>query len=59
MRVANFLLADQNLEAHELYRLADAPVVVLVTQANGDAVIQKLPSSTSSLPTMARRASSS
>jgi hypothetical protein len=41
-RVANFLLADQNLEAHELYRLADAPAVVIVTQQNGDAVIQKL-----------------
>jgi hypothetical protein len=42
MRVSNFLLVDQNLEAHELYRLADAPAVVIVTQANGDAVIQKL-----------------
>ena len=42
MRVSNFLLVDQNLEAHELYRLADAPAVVIVTQANGDAVVQKL-----------------
>ena len=42
MRVSNFLLVDQNLEAHELYRLADAPAVVIVTQANGDAVTQKL-----------------
>jgi hypothetical protein len=42
MRVANFLLVDQNLEAHELYRLADAPAVVLVTQANGDGVIRGL-----------------
>ena len=42
MRVSNFLLVDQNLEAHELYRLSDAPAVVLVTQQNGDAVIQKL-----------------
>ena len=42
MRVGNFLLVDQNLEAHELYRLADAPAVVIVTQANGDAVVQKL-----------------
>jgi hypothetical protein len=41
-RVGNFLLVDQNLEAHELYRLSDAPAVVLVTQQNGDAVIRKL-----------------
>ncbi|HEY3947809.1 redoxin domain-containing protein [Phenylobacterium sp.] len=41
-RVDNFMLVDQNLEAHELYRLADAPAVVLVTQQNGDAVVQKL-----------------
>ncbi len=41
-RVDNFLLVDQNLEAHELYRLGDAPAVVLVTQQNGDAVVQKL-----------------
>ena len=39
-RIDNFLLVDQNLEAHELYRLADAPAVVLVTQQNGDAAIQ-------------------
>ena len=30
--------STQNLEAHELYRLADAKAVVIVTQANGDAV---------------------
>jgi mono/diheme cytochrome c family protein len=41
-RVGNFLLVDQNLEAHELYRLADAPAVVIVTQQNGDAVIRGL-----------------
>src|ERR1700735_1235177 len=41
-RVDNFMLVDQNLEAHELSRLADAPAVVLVTQQNGDAVVQKL-----------------
>ena len=40
--VDNFMLVDQNLEAHELYRLADAKAVVLVTQANGDAVIRRL-----------------
>jgi hypothetical protein len=42
MRVSNFLLVDQNLEAHELYRLADAPAVVIVTQQNGDAVVRNL-----------------
>ena len=40
--VDNFMLVDQNLEAHELYRLADAKAVVLVTQANGDAVVRGL-----------------
>ncbi|MBL8769836.1 MAG: redoxin domain-containing protein [Phenylobacterium sp.] len=38
--VDNFMLVDANLEAHELYRLADAPAVVIVTQANGDAVLR-------------------
>ena len=38
--VDNFMLVDQNLEAHELYRLADASAVVVVTQANGDAVVR-------------------
>src|ERR1700744_112961 len=41
-RVDNFMLVDQNLEAHELYRLGDAPAIVLVTQQKGDAVTQKL-----------------
>src|SRR5690348_152950 len=40
--VDNFMLVDANLEAHELYRLADAPAIVLVTQANGDKTIQGL-----------------
>ena len=34
--VGNFLLADQNLVAHELYRLADAPAVVLIAHQMGD-----------------------
>jgi hypothetical protein len=40
--VDNFMLVDQNLEAHELYRLADAKAIVVVTQANGDAVVRSL-----------------
>src|ERR1700754_3934651 len=40
--VDNFMLVDANLEAHELYRMAAAPAVVLVTQANGDAAIRGL-----------------
>jgi len=40
--VDNFMLVDQNLEAHELYRLADSKAVVLVTQTNGDAVMRGL-----------------
>src|SRR5690348_4521465 len=35
-RVDNFLLVDQNLVAHELYRVADAPAVVLVSQTLAD-----------------------
>jgi len=38
--VDNFMLVDANLEAHELYRLADASAIVIVTQANGDAVLR-------------------
>ncbi|MFZ5721260.1 MAG: hypothetical protein ACOY5Y_17505 [Pseudomonadota bacterium] len=40
--VDNFMLVDANLEAHELYRLSDASAVVIITQANGDAVIRGL-----------------
>ena len=39
-RVDNFMLVDQNLEAQEHYRLADAPAIVLVTHQNGDAAIR-------------------
>src|SRR5579871_928061 len=35
-RIDNFLLADQNLVAHELYRVADAPAVVLISQTVAD-----------------------
>ncbi len=42
MSVDNFMLVDTNLDAHELYRMTTAPAVVLITQANGDAAIQKL-----------------
>ena len=38
--VDNFMLVDADMEAHELYRLADAKAIVLVSQANGDAVIR-------------------
>ncbi|HEY2357399.1 MAG TPA: redoxin family protein [Phenylobacterium sp.] len=40
--VDNFMLVDANMEAHELYRLADAKAVVIVSQANGDAVMRGL-----------------
>src|SRR5579862_2869834 len=39
-KVDNFMLVDADMEAHELYRLADAKAVVIVTQANGDAVMR-------------------
>ncbi|HEY8618375.1 redoxin domain-containing protein [Phenylobacterium sp.] len=41
-RVDNFMLVDQNLEAHELYRLADAKAVVIVSHAAGDPEIRRL-----------------
>jgi mono/diheme cytochrome c family protein len=39
-RVSDFLLVDQNLVAHQLYRLGDAPAIAIVTQQNGDPVIR-------------------
>jgi peroxiredoxin len=39
-RVDNFRLADQNLMAHELYRLADAKAVVIITQGNGCPIVR-------------------
>jgi hypothetical protein len=38
-KVDNFMLVDADMEAHELYRLADAKAIVIVTQSNGDAVM--------------------
>ena len=43
VRVDNFILADaQQLEGHELFRMADAKAVVIVTQANGDAAVRAM-----------------
>ncbi|WP_374470789.1 redoxin family protein [Phenylobacterium sp.] len=33
--VDNFMLVDQNLEGHELYRMADAKAIVIVSTMNG------------------------
>jgi peroxiredoxin len=35
LRVDNFMLVDQDLASHELYRLSDKPAIVLITQMNG------------------------
>ncbi|MET0271636.1 MAG: redoxin family protein [Phenylobacterium sp.] len=40
--VDNFMLVDQNLVAHELYRLADAKAIVIVTQANDCPIIRAM-----------------
>jgi len=40
LRVDNFRLADNNLFATDLYRLADAKAVVIITQATGDATLK-------------------
>jgi len=34
-RVDNFMLVDQDLNAHELYRMADKSAIVLITQMDG------------------------
>jgi len=41
-RVDNFRLSDQNLMAHELYRLADAKAVVIITQGNGCPIVRNI-----------------
>jgi len=40
--VDNFMLADQTLMGHELYRLADAKAIVVITQANGCPISRSL-----------------
>jgi len=40
--IDNFMLVDQNLQAHELYRLADAPAIVIVSTANGCPIARSL-----------------
>ncbi|WP_293902486.1 hypothetical protein [Phenylobacterium sp.] len=39
--VDDFVLPDQNFLAHQLYRMADAKAVVLITYASGDAAVRK------------------
>ena len=39
-QVGDFMLADQNLLAKQLYRMADAKAVVIVTYAPGDSVLK-------------------
>jgi len=39
-QVGDFMLADQNLQAKQLYRMADAKAVVIVTYAPGDAQLR-------------------
>jgi hypothetical protein len=34
-RADNFMLVDQNLEAHELYRMTDASAIVIISQEDG------------------------
>lgn len=40
--IDNFVLADSERVSHELYRMRDAKVVVLVTQANGCPIVRNL-----------------
>ena len=49
LKVDNFRLTDQNLESHELDRLADANAIVLLTQQNGCPVSRNTGSSMKAL----------
>ena len=40
--VDNFMLPDETLMGHELYRLADAKAIVIITQANGCPISRSL-----------------
>jgi hypothetical protein len=42
MKIDNFMLADETLMGHELYRLADAKAIVLITQGNGCPISRNL-----------------
>jgi hypothetical protein len=41
-KIDNFMLADEKLIGHELYRLADAKAIVLITQGNGCPISRNL-----------------
>ena len=49
IKVDNFRLTDQNLQSHELWRLAGAPAVVIVTQENGCPVSRNIGSTLKAL----------
>jgi mono/diheme cytochrome c family protein len=42
LQVDNFMLADQDYMGHELYRLADAKAVVIVTHMNGCPIVRAM-----------------
>src|SRR5436189_4510378 len=48
-RVENFRLASADLQSYELYRMADAPAVVILTQQNGCAASQAAAAALTSL----------
>jgi peroxiredoxin len=41
-KIADFTLPDQNQQSHELYKLADASAIVLVTQGDGCPIVRNL-----------------
>ncbi len=41
-KIADFTLSDQNQQSHELYKLADASAIVLVTQGDGCPIVRNL-----------------
>ena len=43
MRVDNFMLLDQDGQAHELHYYSDAKAIVLIVQGNGCPIVRKRP----------------
>jgi mono/diheme cytochrome c family protein len=42
LKVDNFRLTDADLQSHELYRLKDAPAIVLITQGDGCPIVRNI-----------------
>jgi peroxiredoxin len=50
-KIADFTLTDQNQQSHELYKLANASAIVLVTQGDGCPIVRNLATTLKGLQT--------